>query len=333
MTIKLKDYDKLRPLTRREVYDLARQHPSLDTFGFQYPVNMAAKHRLEAYDRYVTFTQRLMHMVDVTNFSYNHQLKPYGGMEATIMSMPHFWSVEGMDPAHMKLVLCACPDDRYESVEEEVTNAGFSLRRISRGDTYEEALRYRPAPHAVMVNFAGYRDPSDHRWLYLDAKALDDMWGKEVFKGCARGHTELLHQKQAKAQCKAMAAHVRAVFAEESVMTTLTAKVLWREEEIGSASIGGVEIKPWGDKDHGRRVSECEQLCTAFLDTGIIGDALDEGKIWADSAVAKIAEQVAALTLSVALLPERARNATEALYEAQVLHFQRGRSTQGRKTG
>lgn len=331
MPVKLNNYGNLRPLTRQEVYDLAREHPSLDEFGFQYPVSLGAKHRLAAYSRHVAFTEQVMHLVEVSDFSYNPKLKPYGGSEATIMSLPHFLAVEGMDPAHMKLVLCACPDDRYDTVEDEVTNAGFSLMRVNRGDSYEEALRYRPTHHAVMVNFAGYRDRSDHRWLYMDDKALDDLWGQEMLNGCARGHKELLRQKQAESHCKAMADHVRAVFAEETVTMTLTAKVLWREVQVGSGSIGGVEIMPWGTKDHGRRQSECEQFCSAFLDTGIIGDALDEAKVWADSAVQAVAEQVAALTQSVALLPERSRKAAEALYEDQVLQLSRGRSTPRRK--
>ena len=60
---------------------------------------------------------------------------------------------------------------------------------------------------------------------------------------------------------------------------------------------------------------------------------MHEAKVWADSAVAQVAEQVAALTQSVALLPERSRSAAEALYEAQVLQLKRGRSTPGRKAG
>jgi hypothetical protein len=224
------------------------------------------------------------------DFRWSDRAGRYGGQVSTLTLDAEDMRLRGFDPKHLTCKVEAAVSDRYETVQEEIENMGYSVENAARHDENEG----RPAHESVRVSFSSPRDRPDYKWVTVGER--DARWHYEgpAWKGMARGVRAQVRHEVLLAAVEKTAEYVSDVFDDSIQVYDVSVHVYWRGEEVGHASIGGCECK-----------GTDAEFADFVSDNGLVGEALAEAEGWADGAVKHAQEQAARIVNDIALLPER----------------------------
>jgi len=211
----------------------------------------------------------------------------------------------GFDPEHVGLRINATYDDHAESCEETIKNAGFE---IEKADRYEPE-QSRPHHHAARFEYSGRNERPDPHWVYFPMrKAEDHFYGiANAVKGMSKSVRRHFIQEVLRASAQSMVDAMEDRLQERSSTYCVSVDFLWRGEEVGSSSLGGVEVQR--DKE----------IIEAIFDYGMIDEAAGEAVKWATKAVTDAQERALRIIRETALLPELALNTARTEAEREYL--------------
>jgi hypothetical protein len=233
------------------------------------------------------------------NFGWSHRVKPYGGMVSNLTLDPESVRARGFDPEHLTVTVTAAVGEWHESVIENLANMGYSVEKADRFDENEG----RPSHEALRVDFSGYRDNCDFKWVEVETRQQRYFYEGPAWKGMSRGvRAQVKHEVLLNA-AKETAQYVSDVYGECIHPYDVSVRVFWRGEEVGFASIGGCECK-----------GKAEEFADFVLDHALVDEALDDAERWADGAVKHAQEQAAKIVADIALLPERSIEAVRGQF-------------------
>lgn len=275
-------------------------------------------HGVEQYDRPMSAIRALSELRRKSNTTR----RPSLGVDLRDSSTRGHWSrksmiswssedltARGFDPEHVTIEVTISPDDWSDGVLEQTLGAGFTVYgrdgRVRSSREYvkgwsdrDDALRHRPDPWATLLDYSDPRERSNYIWISLSRSEGDTEAGGRP-KGMARGPWACYRQRELRRITRTWVEHCKGLLSETIVMHNVDVKVYWRGEEIGQASLGGVEI---GGSYLGGSDAQVEDV---LLGNDMIDEALSDAETWADNAVKAAQEQAAAMIESIALLPER----------------------------
>ena len=224
------------------------------------------------------------------DFRWSDRAGRYGGQVSTLTLDAEDMRLRGFDPKHLTCKVTAAVSDRYETVQEEIENMGYSVENADRHDENEG----RPSHESVRVNFSGPRDRPDYKWVTVGARDARYHYEGGAWKGMARGVRAQVRHEVLLAAAKAQEAYVSDVFDDSIQVYDVSVHVYWRGEEVGFTSIGGCECK-----------GTDAEFADFVSDNGLVEEALAEAERWADDAVADAQKRAAQIVNDIALLPER----------------------------
>jgi hypothetical protein len=224
------------------------------------------------------------------DFRWSDRVKPYGGQVSTLTLNAEDVRLRGFDPAHLTCKVTAAVSDRYETVQEEIENMGYSVENAARHDENEG----RPSHESVRVNFSSPRDRPDYKWVTVGERDARYHYEGDAWKGMARGVRAQVRHEVLLAAVEKTAEYVSDVFDDCIQPYDVSVHVYWRGEEVGYASIGGCECK-----------GKAAEFADFVSGNGLVGEALAEAERWADDAVAGAQKRAAQIVNDIALLPER----------------------------
>ena len=213
---------------------------------------------------------------------------------------------EGFDPAHLTLRLKLTPDEWSESCETRIKESGARLE--PKRDDWRTGHAVRPVHHAISFDYSGPRDRSDPHWVwYPEGQHKDFLYGTSgAFAGLARGpanHLRLAHLRDA---AQRLSDSMEDYMRDRILPYIASATILWRGEEVGSDSLGGIDV------------SQPEDAIEAILDYGMIDTAIDQAIKWADTAVTEAQQRALTIVRQTALLPSRALEKAREREEAEL---------------
>jgi len=304
----------------QSAYNNAKQRHPLSEFGI-YGTLMEYKHELSTAqrDRAKAFHDKHVLLSNLLDLRYDSDIKPHGGYSWE-GPLPEWVKVEGMERKYLTLRVEVAVDYWYETVKDQIENAGYTMTPWERYDDEEDALRYRPRRYAVAFNYSTPRERSEWHWVYPKDREVADLGlPKAVLKGMDRHRKEVMQEAILRSRTEAFVGYLAKIMNETIENHCVTLQIKWRGEEVASDSLGGCEI----DSSHLSRpmMSTDAQIALFILDNGLINQVVDEAEKWADQAVADIMAQVSALTESVVLLPERSRRAIIMREDSKVLQL------------
>jgi hypothetical protein len=224
------------------------------------------------------------------DFRWSDRAGRYGGQVSTLTLDAEDMRLRGFDPKHLTCKVEAAVSDRYETVQEEIENMGYSVENADRHDENEG----RPSHESVRVNFSTPRDRPDYKWVTVGTREQRYFYEGVAWKGMSRGVRAQVRHEVLLAAAKAQEAYVSEVFSDCIQPFDVSVRVYWRGEEVGYASLGGCVCK---GKD--------AEFADFVSDNGLVEEALAEAEGWADGAVKHAQEQAAQIVNDIALLPER----------------------------
>ena len=219
--------------------------------------------------------------------------------------MPVAFVPAGFDPAHVSLAITTTYDDYVETCEEMIKAAGFNLEMADR----YEPEQSRPYHHAVPFEYSGRNERPDPRWVYYPMnKAEDHFYGlSNALKGMSKSVRRQLTQEVLRGSAQSLVDAMEDRLQERTSTYCVSVGFLWRGEEVGSASLGGIEV------------SQDEEIIDAIFEHGMIEEAAGEAVQWATKAVTDAQERALRIIRETALLPELALNTARTEAEREYL--------------
>ena len=254
---------------------------------------------------------------------------PYGGYRCrTSEGLPPWLDSAareaGWDPAHLSIRITADIDERYGFINERITDSGLDLvkaegvsrQRVWGGySEFEHHDANRPEPHSVLVDLSGPRDRPDWYWITDN----DKVWGKPT--GMSQSVAVDWEHRYRVRQAKCMAEWAQKCVGDcpDIQPYAITAEVLWRGEVVGDGSCGGFEMEYTGPFDAGPSFEE--QILDAVGSNGLLSEAWDNSKDWAEAAVSVVKSQVVEIIGSIALMPEAAHQVVRDQFDRKVINM------------
>lgn len=219
--------------------------------------------------------------------------------------MPVAFVPDGFDPAHVSLEITTSYDDCAETCADVIKAAGF---KMEKADRYEPE-QSRPYHHAVPFDYSGRNERPDPHWVYYPMnKAEDHFYGlSNALKGMSKSVRRQLTQEVLRGSAQSLVDAMEDRLQERTSTYVVSVGFLWRGEEVGSASLGGIEV------------SQDEDVIEAIFDYGMIEEAADEAIKWATKAVTDAQERALRIIRETALLPELALNTARTEAEREYL--------------
>lgn len=240
------------------------------------------------------------------DFDFSGNIKPYGGYVSDL-TLPE---VPGFDPEHLTAKVTASYDDFFDTAMDSAKNMGYDVTRCARGD-YRWEMKHedgdRPTHESVKVDYSGPQNRSDYYWVTEDSKAVGWFHGN-AWAGMSKSVRAQVRHEVLLAAAQSMADYMRKWANDDIKNFHVEVTVYWRDEEVGSGSIGGCEVESRSS------AKERDDFAMFILDHDLIGEALGEAETWADGAVAEAKREAAKLVEDIALLPQRSIDAVRAAY-------------------
>jgi len=224
-------------------------------------------------------------------------------------------AVEGdWDPAHLGVRVILADDEWFSYPIDAAQEQGFDVQKAEeyRPGTYRglDNIEYdrepdRPERHSVLVDYSGPRDRSDYRWLTYE----DDLCLDRALRGMAKGPRAQVEFADRLANAVRMAEYLRDCCSEDIRPYSVVVEVLWRGDVVGMASLGCCEMTY--EQATGAVLMDC------IRSNGLLDEAWDEAKQWAEDAVEIAKQQAARIVEETSLLPEASHKAVRRSMDAR----------------
>lgn len=239
------------------------------------------------------------------DFDYASNIKPYGGYVSDITLDADAVRALGFDPEHLTAKVTASYDDFFETAEQEAKNMGFVVEKDG-GEWYRNEDENRPTHESVKVDYSGPRDRSNYVWVTENDPS--NWLGGNAYKGMSKGVAAETRHFVLLAAAQNMADYMHKWSNDDIKNFNIEVAVYWRDEEVGSASLGGCEV----EEKFGRE--QADDFADMIVGNGLLDEALDEAAKWADGAVDDAKREAAKLVEDIALLPQRSIDAVRNAY-------------------
>ena len=247
---------------------------------------------------------------------------PYGGYRCRTSGLPPWLEREareaGWDPAHLSVYITADIDEWHEYIDDQIRNMGYDLveakgvysTRSWKGEyDFDPYDLNKPEPHSVLVDLSGPRDRPNRHWLTYN----DELWG--VPTGLSKSALRQWEHERRVYHAEHMAEWARKCLSNDIQPYHIIVEIMWRGESVGEASCGGFEAEWRGSFDAGPTFEE--QILDGATD--LFDEAWSDAQGWAEEAVSDAKAQAAAITESIALLPEAAHRAVRDEFDRKVI--------------
>jgi len=255
---------------------------------------------------------------------------PYGGYRCrTSEGLPPWLDSAARearwDPAHLSVRITADIDEWHGFINERITDSGLDLVKAEgiylgsyewRGEFgWDPSGANRPEPHSVLVDLSGPRDRPDRYWITDN----DKVWGKPT--GMSKSVAADWEHRYRVRQAERMAKWARKCVGDcpDIQPYSVVVEVLWRGEVVGDAACGGFEMEHHGPFDAGPSFEE--QVLDVVGTDGLLTEAWDNAKDWAEAAVSGAKSQAAEVIESIALLPEAAHQVVRDQFDRKVINM------------